>query len=54
MHLIVYFDYTCPYSYAAALWLQRAQVWEPDLTTEWQPFLVKEINRPPGEGVPFW
>jgi predicted DsbA family dithiol-disulfide isomerase len=54
MHLIVYFDYTCPYSYAAALWLQRVQGREPDLTTEWRPFLVKEINRAPGESVPFW
>jgi predicted DsbA family dithiol-disulfide isomerase len=54
MHLIIYFDYTCPYSYAAALWLQRVQAREPDLTTEWRPFIVKEINRAPGEGVPFW
>jgi predicted DsbA family dithiol-disulfide isomerase len=53
-HLIVYFDYTCPYSYAAAVWLRQVVGAKHALTTEWRPFVVKEVNRPPGEGVPFW
>ena len=54
MHLIVYFDYTCAYSYAAAVWLRQVVVVERDLTVEWQPFVLKETNRPPGEGLPLW
>jgi 2-hydroxychromene-2-carboxylate isomerase len=54
MHLIVYFDYTCPYSYHAAVWLPRVTAVEHDLTIEWRPFVVKEVNRPEGEGAPLW
>lgn len=54
MRLIVYFDYTCAYSYAAAVWLRQVVVVERDLTVEWQPFVLKETNRPSEEGVPFW
>lgn len=54
MRLIVYFDYTCPYSYAAALWLRQVQARDLGITTAWRPFILKEINRQPGEGVPFW
>ena len=54
MHLIVYFDYTCPYSYVAAVWLRHSQATEHEITTEWRPFVVKEVNRPPGEDAPFW
>jgi predicted DsbA family dithiol-disulfide isomerase len=54
MHLIIYFDYTCAYSYAAAVWLRQVEACEHDLTTEWRPFIVKEVNRAPGEGAPFW
>ncbi len=54
MRLIVYFDYTCAYSYAAALWLRQVVVVERDLMVEWRPFVLKETNRAPEEGVPFW
>lgn len=54
MHLIVYFDYTCPYSYTAARWLQQVEATEPDVTSEWRHFILKEANRSPDEGVPFW
>ncbi len=54
MHLVVYFDYTCPYSFAAAAWLRQVEAREPDIATEWRPFVVREVNRAPGEGVPFW
>ncbi len=54
MHLIVYFDYTCAYSYTAAIWLRQVVTIEPDLAIEWRPFVLKETNRPPGEGLPFW
>ncbi len=54
MHLIIYFDYTCPYSYTAAVWLRQVEACERDLTTEWRPFILKEVNRAPGEGAPFW
>lgn len=54
MHLIVYFDYTCPYSYTAARWLQQIEATEPDVTSEWRHFILKEANRSPDEGLPFW
>jgi predicted DsbA family dithiol-disulfide isomerase len=54
MHLLVYFDYTCPYSYAAAVWLQHLESTEHEVTIDWRPFIVKEVNRPPGEDEPFW
>ena len=54
MQLIVYFDYTCAYSYATAVWLRQVVAVEPDLVIEWRPFVLKETNRPPGEGLPFW
>jgi len=54
MQLIIYFDYTCAYSYTAALWLREVGALAPDLRTEWRPFVLKETNRPPGEGLPFW
>ena len=54
MRLIVYFDYTCPYSYAAALWLRQVQALNPGIMTVWQPFILKEVNREPEEGAPFW
>lgn len=54
MRLIVYFDYTCSYSYNAALWLRQVEQTQPDLQSEWRPFILKEINRSPGETTPFW
>lgn len=54
MHLIVFFDYTCSYSFTAAAWLRRIELREPDLTTEWRPFVLKEAQRRPGDGIPFW
>ncbi len=54
VHLIVYFDYTCAYSFAAAVWLRQVVARERDLAIEWRPFVLKETNRPPGEGLPFW
>ena len=54
MQCIVYFDYTCPYSYAAAVWLRHVEATEYNVTTQWRPFIVKEVNRPPSEGEPFW
>jgi len=54
MRLIVYFDYTCAYSYAAAVWLRQVAAHERDLAVEWRAFVLKETNRPPGEGLPFW
>ncbi len=54
MRLIVYFDYTCAYSYAVAVWLRQVVVVERHLTVEWQPFVLKETSRAPEDGVPFW
>lgn len=54
MHLVVYFDYTCPYSFTAAQWLQHVEGAEPNLTFEWRHFILKEANRSPDEGLPFW
>ena len=54
MHLIVYFDYTCPYSYQAAVWLPRVTAVQHDFTIEWRPFVVKEANRTADEGAPLW
>ncbi len=54
MRLVVYFDYTCAYSYAAAVWLREVVALERELTVEWQPFVLRETNRPPDEGRPFW
>ncbi|MDP9370451.1 MAG: DsbA family protein [Chloroflexota bacterium] len=54
MHLIVYFDYTCPYSYAAAVWLRQVSAVKHDPAIAWRPFVVKEVNRAAGEGPPFW
>ncbi len=54
MHLIIYFDYTCAFSYVVAVWLREVEALARDLTIEWRPFIVKEINRPAGEDVPFW
>lgn len=54
MQLIIYFDYTCPYSYNAAIWLREVAAGEPALMAEWRPFVLKEVNRAPGEGQPFW
>jgi len=54
MRLIVYFDYTCSYSYAAALWLREVEQTQPGLACEWRPFMLKAINRPPAEAVHFW
>ncbi len=53
MDLAVYFDYTCPYSFAAAVWLEQVQAREPAVAADWRPFVVREANRPPN-GVPFW
>ncbi len=54
MRLVVYFDYTCVYSYAAAVWLRQVVALKPDLTIEWRAFVLNEANRPQGEGLPFW
>ncbi len=32
MRLIVYFDYTCAFSYVAAVWLREVEALERDLT----------------------
>ncbi len=54
MDLAVYFDYTCAYSYAAGVWLRQAVKGEPGVVIDWRPFIVREVNRSPSEGVPFW
>lgn len=54
IRLIVYFDYTCSYSYAVALWLRQVEQSVPDLQSEWRPFILKEINRSPHESRHFW
>lgn len=54
MRLTVYFDSTCPYSFAAAVWLRQLEQVKSDLTVEWRSFLLREANRPAGEGVPVW
>lgn len=54
MQLIVYFDYTCPYSYAAAVWLQQVATVQHDLEIEWRPFVLNEVNRASEEHTPFW
>lgn len=46
--LICYFDYTCSYSYKAWLWLEEVASGH-KISVEWRPFLLKEVNREPGE-----
>lgn len=53
MQLIVYFDYTCPYSYAAAVWLQQVATVQHGLEIEWRPFVLNEVNRASEEHTPF-
>jgi protein-disulfide isomerase len=46
MAVTVYYDFTCQYSHRAARWLRQV----PDVSVEWAPFVLKEVNR--GEGAP--
>ncbi len=45
----VYYDYTCPYSYRALLWLRQLQEAGRELYLEWKTFSLKEVNRGVGE-----
>ncbi len=48
MELAVYFDFTCGYSYRFWLWFERMRSDGADLTLDWRPFLLKEVNRRAG------
>lgn len=47
--IIIYYDYTCPYSYRAACWLRRLEEAGRELEVEWKTFSLKEVNRSGGE-----
>jgi 2-hydroxychromene-2-carboxylate isomerase len=45
MQVTCYYDYTCPYSWKAYVWLDRLQGAGADLVVDWRTFSVKEANR---------
>jgi 2-hydroxychromene-2-carboxylate isomerase len=49
VQLGVYFDLTCGYSYRAWLWLERTRAQGTQLDIDWLPFVLKEVNRKPGD-----
>ncbi len=48
--MTIYYDYTCPYSYRALLWLRQLEEAGRELYLEWKTFSLKEVNR--GESSP--
>lgn len=53
-HIVVYFDYTCSYSYTVARWLRQVETLGMEITSQWQPFALDEANRDPEQVGPFW
>ncbi len=45
VYVTIYYDYTCPYSYRALLWLRRLREAGRDIELEWKTFSLKEVNR---------
>lgn len=52
--LVVYFDYTCSYSYTVARWLRQIETLTTEIATEWRPFVLEEANRAPEQTTPIW
>lgn len=42
---MIYFDFTCAYSYRAWRWFERMNIDGAGLNLDWQPFVLKEVNR---------
>jgi predicted DsbA family dithiol-disulfide isomerase len=52
----VYFDFTCPYVHAAAVWLREVQrqLGEDQLEINWKFFPLEQVNAPDDAEVPIW
>jgi hypothetical protein len=44
MPLIVYLDYTSPYSYPVARWLQHGEATDPSVTSECRHFFLQTLR----------
>lgn len=53
MQVNCYYDYTCPYSYRAFVWLEAVRAAGPHLEVFWRTFSLKELNREPGSPSAF-
>lgn len=53
-HIVVYFDYTCSYSYTVGRWLRQVETLGTEVTSQWRPFVLDEANREPEAVGPFW
>jgi DSBA-like thioredoxin domain. len=47
MQVTCYYDYTCPYSYKAFLWLEALRAAGAAIEVTWRTFSLKEANRDP-------
>lgn len=53
MHVNVFFDYTCPYSYRALPWIEAVVQAGRDVAVCWRTFSLKEANHDQGTPSPF-
>ena len=53
MHVNVFFDYTCPYSYRVLPWIDAVARADRDVAVSWCTFSLKEANRDQGSPSPF-
>ncbi len=47
--ITIYYDYTCPYSYRALLWLRQLERAGRKVDLRWKTFSLKEVNASEGE-----
>ena len=53
MHVNVFFDYTCPYSYRVLPWIDAVVRADRDVAVSWRTFSLKEANRDHDSPSPF-
>ncbi len=51
--ITIYYDYTCPYSYRALLWLRQLERAGREIDLRWKTFSLKEVNVSEGEPSAF-
>ncbi len=47
--ITIYYDYTCPYSYRALLWLRELERAGREIDLRWKTFSLKEVNSSEGD-----